>query len=131
MTDMVQQISDMIEPYVDRHLWELDDLSQRIVRLFETEIERLRTERTECEADLNAARASAEMAEARITAARAEMSEIIANHEPLWVSDEAKAAGKGPWVCQMCGTADGSWPCVTRMAADAALAALDIEGGAA
>lgn len=42
-------------------------------------------------------------------------------HQPMWVSAEAKAAGKAPWVCCWCGVADGSWPCDTRLLADEAV----------
>ena len=41
-------------------------------------------------------------------------------------TEQAKAAGKEPWACVLCGTADGSWPCSTRMEADEMLAQLDV-----
>lgn len=44
---------------------------------------------------------------------RAALREIRALHEPEWASEEAKAAGKEPLVCALCGTADGLWPCST------------------
>ena len=53
---------------------------------------------------------------------RAVLTKIRDLHQPMWVSEEAKAAGKKPWVCCWCGTADGSWPCDTRLVADEALA---------
>lgn len=53
---------------------------------------------------------------------RAALTDIRDLHQPMWVSEEAKAAGKKPWVCCWCGTADGSWPCDTRLVADEALA---------
>lgn len=49
------------------------------------------------------------------------LTEIRDLHQPMWVSAEAKAAGKKPWVCCWCGTADGSWPCDTRLTVDDAL----------
>src|SRR5690606_21304380 len=44
---------------------------------------------------------------------RAALREIRALHQPEWASEQAKAAGKEPWVCALCGTADGLWPCAT------------------
>lgn len=44
---------------------------------------------------------------------RAALREIRALHQPEWASEQAKAAGKEPWVCALCGTADGGWPCST------------------
>jgi len=44
---------------------------------------------------------------------RAALREIRALHQPEWASEQAKAAGKEPWVCSLCGTADGGWPCDT------------------
>lgn len=125
---MVTDIVERLRNGPDGSGWSCDFASEcDLIDEAADEIERLRTERTETEADLNAARARAEMAEARIAAARIEVAEITTNHQPMWVSEQAKAAGKDPWVCHVCGTADGSWPCVARMAAEAALAALDGE----
>jgi hypothetical protein len=65
---------------------------------------------------------------ARITelerAVRMFLTEIDESHQPQWVSEEAKAAGKEPWVCVTCGTADGSWPCGERLSLDELKAAL-------
>ena len=58
---------------------------------------------------------------AEIERLRAALDEIRDLHQPMWVSEEAKAAGKKPWVCCWCGTADGSWPCDTRLLVDEAL----------
>src|SRR5690606_20090889 len=44
---------------------------------------------------------------------RAALREIRALHQPEWASEQAKTAGKEPWVCALCGTADGLWPCST------------------
>jgi len=44
---------------------------------------------------------------------RAALREIRALHQPEWASEQARAAGKEPWVCALCGTADGGWPCDT------------------
>ncbi|MBU3689096.1 MAG: hypothetical protein B7C54_05715 [Acidimicrobiales bacterium mtb01] len=46
------------------------------------------------------------------------LSEIDGDHQPEWVSEEAKAAGKKPLWCRFCGAGDGSWPCAHRMALD-------------
>src|SRR5690606_18919026 len=54
-----------------------------------------------------------EEAAAEIERLRAALREIRALHEPEWASEQAKAAGKEPWVCALCGTADGLWPCST------------------
>jgi hypothetical protein len=63
------------------------------------EIERLHTERTECEADLNAWRARAELAEARIAAAREHIIEAFRwtydGSECSIVIDDALAALDG------------------------------------
>lgn len=55
----------------------------------------------------------AENAKAEIERLRAALREIRALHQPEWASEQAKAAGKEPWVCALCGTADGPWPCST------------------
>jgi Ni,Fe-hydrogenase III component G len=57
-------------------------------------------------------------------AVRMFLTEIDESHQPMWVSEEAKAAGKEPWVCVTCGTADGSWPCGERLSLDELKAAL-------
>lgn len=44
--------------------------------------------------------------------------DIDGDHQPEWASAEDKAAGKKPWVCTMCGTTDGGWPCTHRVALD-------------
>lgn len=44
------------------------------------------------------------------------LEDIDADHQPEWASEEARLAGKDPWCCVTCGPADGSWPCVHRMA---------------
>lgn len=49
---------------------------------------------------------------------RTKLTEISVLHEPMWVTESAKAAGKEPWCCELCGTADGSWPCTTRLILD-------------
>jgi hypothetical protein len=51
--------------------------------------------------------------EAEIERLRATLRGIRELHQPVWASEQAKAAGKEPWVCQLCGTADGHWPCDT------------------
>lgn len=61
---------------------------------------------------------SAHAAADLLDAIDAQVAELLAEHQPMWVSDEAKAAGKEPWVCLICGTADGSWPCISRLIAD-------------
>lgn len=50
---------------------------------------------------------------AEIERLRAALREIRALHQPEWASEQAKAAGKEPWVCALYGTADGLWPCST------------------
>lgn len=55
---------------------------------------------------------------ARLRAALAEIRDL---HQPTWTSEAAKAAGKNPWVCELCGTADGHWPCYTHLTANDAL----------
>lgn len=52
---------------------------------------------------------------------RTALTEIRDLHQPMWESENAKAAGKKPWQCCLCGTADGSWPCDTRLLVDEAL----------
>ena len=42
MSNMEDEVLNIIEPYLDRHLWEACDVSDRIVDLFRDEIERLR-----------------------------------------------------------------------------------------
>ena len=54
----------------------------------------------------------------RIAELEAAIGEIDAEHQPDWATPKAKAQGKPPWVCLMCGTADGSWPCVTQAIVD-------------
>lgn len=39
----------------------------------------------------------------------------------VWSSEQAKDAGRKPWACDLCGSADGSWPCTPRVIIDAAL----------
>lgn len=53
-----------------------------------------------------------------LRAVAAALPALLDIHQPEWVSEEAKAAGKDPWVCRFCGTADGSWPCSTRLELD-------------
>ena len=48
----------------------------------------------------------------------AQVSELLADHQPEWANEEAKAAGKEPWVCGTCGVADGSWPCTSLLIAE-------------
>jgi hypothetical protein len=48
------------------------------------------------------------------------LDEIALLHNPTWASPEAEVARKEPWVCELCGVADGSWPCVTRTIVDRA-----------
>jgi hypothetical protein len=49
--------------------------------------------------------------------------ELQAGHYPEWASEEAKAAGKEPLWCAICGAADGGWPCLSaEVANDLALA---------
>lgn len=71
----------------------------------------------------------AERAEARVAvlenALRGLCDELDALHQPEWASDAAKAAGKKPWVCVLCGTADGHWPCDTVDEVAAARAVLE------
>lgn len=55
------------------------------------------------------------------SALRSALAEIRELHQPIWTSPAAKEQGKEPWVCGLCGTADGSWPCGTRIIADEAL----------
>lgn len=52
---------------------------------------------------------------ARLNAA---IEELLCEHQPEWASPAAKEAGKDPVWCVRCGTADGSWPCVTRIVID-------------
>lgn len=64
-------------------------------------------------------------ADARILAREVQASrKLIADlrvlHRPIWVSEQAKAAGKEPWVCELCGTGDGSWPCESVLLIDEA-----------
>lgn len=49
-----------------------------------------------------------------------QFADVVAERDRL---EEAKAAGKEPWVCVFCSVADGSWPCDTRMTVDDALRA--------
>jgi len=51
------------------------------------------------------------MANAYIAASRKLVADLRALHQPEWASEDAKAAGKDPWVCELCGVADGHWPC--------------------
>lgn len=44
--------------------------------------------------------------------------ELGEEHRPDWASEKAKAAGKDPVWCVICGTADGSWPCVSSLVAE-------------
>lgn len=69
-------------------------------------------------------RAAVQEVEDEIHRLTAVLVSIRADHQPQWVSEQAKAAGKEPWVCQLCGVEDGSWPCSTRLEIDDAL-----EGG--
>lgn len=60
-------------------------------------------------------------ANAALAASRKALADIYATHRPEWVSDAARIAGKEPWCCAFCGTADGAWPCETRIIAAEAL----------
>ena len=53
-------------------------------------------------------------------ASRKLIADLRALHRPMWVSEQAKAAGKEPWVCELCGTGDGSWPCESVLLIDGA-----------
>lgn len=44
--------------------------------------------------------------------------DIDSDHQPEWASEAAKAAGKQPWCCRLCGPSDGSWPCAHRITLD-------------
>ena len=52
------------------------------------------------------------------------VTELDAEHAPMWSSDEMKARGKEPIGCHICFPGDGSWPCTSRMIADDLRAAL-------
>lgn len=57
---------------------------------------------------------------------RSAADELLADHGPEWTTEKAKAAGKEPWCCRICGAADGGWPClVHEIATDDLVAALD------
>jgi len=49
--------------------------------------------------------------DAEVQASRKLVADLRALHQPEWASEDAKAAGKDPWVCGLCGVADGHWPC--------------------
>ena len=51
--------------------------------------------------------------------------ELGLTHEPDWASDKAKADGKDPVWCRICGPADGSWPCTSQMVVTDLWAAAD------
>ncbi len=55
-----------------------------------------------------------------VQASRKLIADLRALHRPMWVSEQAKAAGKEPWVCELCGTGDGSWPCESVLLIDEA-----------
>jgi len=55
-----------------------------------------------------------------VQASRKLIADLRALHRPMWVSEQAKAAGKDPWVCDLCGTGDGSWPCESVLLIDEA-----------
>lgn len=55
-----------------------------------------------------------------VQASRKLIADLRALHRPMWVSDAAEAAGKEPWVCELCGTGDGSWPCESVLLIDEA-----------
>lgn len=55
-----------------------------------------------------------------VQASRKLIADLRALHQPMWVSEQAKAAGKDPWVCELCGTGDGSWPCESVLMIDGA-----------
>ena len=57
---------------------------------------------------------------AEVQASRKLIADLRALHQPMWVSEQAKAAGKEPWVCELCGTGDGSWPCESVLLIDEA-----------
>lgn len=57
-------------------------------------------------------------------AIRQAITELDAVHQPQWNSNQARADGRTPEGCDMCGSGDGSWPCVTRMVADDLRAAI-------
>ena len=65
--------------------------------------------------DMSTVHAVLDEAADEIERLRAALVEISEQHQPIWVSEAAKAAGKEPWVCVYCGTADGSWPCTTKI----------------
>jgi hypothetical protein len=58
----------------------------------------------------------------------AQVAELLAEHQPEWASDAAKAKGKDPIGCNMCFPHDGSWPCVSRIIAEEMHHALHPEG---
>ena len=55
-----------------------------------------------------------------VLASRKLIADLRALHQPMWFSEQAKAAGKEPWVCELCGTGDGSWPCESVLLIDEA-----------
>lgn len=57
---------------------------------------------------------------AEVQASRKLIADLRALHQPMWFSEQAKAAGKEPWVCELCGTGDGSWPCESVLLIDEA-----------
>lgn len=62
-------------------------------------------------------RPSATDADLHIAADKA-ADELIALHQPTWATPAAQARGTKPTGCGICFPHDGSWPCLSRMAAD-------------
>jgi hypothetical protein len=77
-------------------------------------------------AERDAERAARERAEAEVRQLRQAVMEAATElglaHEPEWASPAAKEKGLNPVWCAICGAADGSWPCTSRMVLDDLLA---------
>ena len=97
------------------HQWEMSDALQRDPDVQQQFIDTLTAERDRLTDENRALR------EAILDA----VTELGLAHEPDWASDKAKADGKDPVWCRICGPADGSWPCTSQMVVTDLLAAAD------
>lgn len=102
------------EQMADESGWRAADHNARIVADQRDQLVKLGAKLERLRAALREVRARMRAALLEISARlRAALLEVRARHQPEWASEQAKAAGKEPWVCALCGTADGLWPCST------------------